>query len=220
LGKKIIIIILISLPSLMFGQTQMDTSTFQPHEKEWRILVDFDANRSFFSGRPVKINGIRIGAKYRYKHRFGLGLYSLKKGVVFRDIPVEEPDATDTSYTRFDAGFGALFYEYTFFTSKRWELIVPSYIGFGNISVSYTDTTGVYQPLKDKPFSSLGTGIGAQFKIVRWFGVKGAIGYRRIIYGSDPVREAFNGIYYKYGVAIFIGELYKMAFKRETLKPW
>lgn len=201
----------------------VDLNTSQKNEylgKKWKFLIGFDANRSFFAGRNVKINGLRIGAKYKDVHRFGLGISGIARSVIFKDISVNEEDATDTSWVKFDAGYASLFYEYAFYRTKRWELIVPSYLGAGNVTAAYSDTAGLYQPFGNLPFAAFGTGLGVQFKIFRWFGVKTGVGYRFVYNAEEEIKEAFRGPYYKYGISIFFGELYKMVFKRDELEDW
>ncbi len=208
----------------VLGQTDTlvseQDSVVIPKEKKWKLLAGFDANRSFFAGRPVTINGLRLGAKYKEVHRFGIGFYALKRGVFFTDIDVDKEDATDTSYVQFNVGFASLFYEYAFFRSKRWELAVPTYLGAGDVSATYSDTAGLYQPLRTSPFVATGTGVVAQFKIIRWFGLKAGVGYRLVFNEEKAIRKAFRGPYYKFGVSIFFGDLYNSLFRRERLEPW
>ena len=205
----------------MLGQGDSTIALPMGKEKnEWKLYFGFDFNRSFFAGRPVKINGIRLGAKVNYVHRFGIGMYWLNRDVVFTDIEINKTDATDTSLVKFSAGFATLFYERAWEVKKRWELMIPTYLGAGSISGSYSDTAGLYQPLLEKPFSAMGVGFMAQYRIFRWFGVKAGVGYRLVFNSEREVKQAFNGWYYKYGVTILFGELYRMVFKKDELQEW
>lgn len=221
MGKVLVSILLMALPFFGIGQNDsLSTLSEDKLKNEWKLYFGFDFNRSFFAGRPVKINGFRIGAKLNYVHRFGIGVYGLNRGVVFTDVKVNESDATDTSLVKFSAGYATLFYERAWEIKKRWELMVPVYLGAGTITGSYTDTAGVYQPLLEKPFSAAGLGFMAQYRIFRWFGVKAGIGYRVVFNSDKEVKQAFNGLYYKYGVTILFGELYRMVFKKSELEEW
>ncbi len=214
-------ILVILLPFTILGQPDsLNIVSEEEQKNEWKFYFGFDFNRSFFAGRPVKINGFRVGAKLNYVHRFGIGIYGLNRDVVFRDVEVNELDATDTSLVKFSAGYGALFYERAWEVKKRWELMVPVYMGAGTIRGSYTDTAGLYQPLLEKPFSAAGVGFMAQYRIFRWFGVKAGVGYRVVFNGDKEIKQAFNGLYYKYGVTILFGELYRMVFKKDELEEW
>lgn len=187
-------------------------------EKKWKILVGFDASRSFFAGHPVKINGLRIGATFKGVHRFGIGFYGLQKNVLFEDIPVNEPDATDTSLVAFNVGYGTLFYERVLYKTKKWELAIPTYFGGGDVTAAYEDTAGVFVPLLKKTFSSIGIGFGVKYRLLRWLEPKVSVGYRLTFNTDNQVKRAFNRPYYAYGVNILFGELYRMAFKEKKDK--
>lgn len=221
MGKIIVSILIIAFSFTTYGQSDtINAGIDNKRDNEWKIYFGFDFNRSFFAGRPVKINGIRLGAKLNYVHRFGIGVYGLDRDVAFRDVEVNEIDATDTSLVKFSAGYGALFYERAWEVKKRWELMVPVYLGAGTIRGSYTDTAGLYRPLLEKPFSAAGVGFMAQYRIFRWFGVKAGVGYRLVFNSDKEIKQTFNGLYYKYGVTILFGELYRMVFKKDELEEW
>ena len=183
--------------------------------KKWKLLLGFDARRSFFSGRPVKINGVRLGAELWGIHRFGLAFYGLSRNLVFKDIAVREPDATDTSYLRFDANYAGVFYERVVYATRRWEFALPISFGAGEVRASYTDTTGFYKPLLEKPFSALTPGVTIRFKPLRWLSIGTGLGYRVVFDTDREIKDAFASIYYKYGVSILFGEIYRMLFKKD-----
>ena len=178
------------------------------------VLIGFDSRRSFFAGRNVKINGLRLGMQYKDIHRFGLGFYGFRQGVVLDEIDVNEPDATDTSLVRFNAGYVALFYEFVFFKTKRWELMTPVYLGAGNVDVTYTDTAGLYRPLVQRPFSTGEITFTAQFKVWPWFALGAGAGYRLIFNAEPEIRQAFNSPIYILKASVLFGELYKIIFKK------
>ena len=198
--KAFVCIILFLIGIAVQAQPVQDTTQTQvqpeavrkPLPAKWKIIGGFDARRSFFSGRPVKISGIRLGAELWGKDRFGVGVYALSRSEVFRDLEVNQPDATDTSLVQFRVGFGALFYERVLYRSKRWFLSVPLYYGGGTLEGDYTDTAGVYKPLVREPFNTLGFGFNAQFKIWRWLAPGVGVGYRSVFNTIEPVKTGFS----------------------------
>ena len=191
-----------------------DGYTYTGKHKKWKFLLGFDARRSFFAGKPVKIGGLRIGMEYKGIHRFGFGLYQLKKNVIFTDVPVDRPDGADTSRLKFALEFGTLFYERVVYGNKKWEISVPISLGRGDIKGSYLDTAGIFQPLVLREFSMLAFGISARYKLFSWLALGTGLGYR-LLYKTEPeVRKTFQGVYYKYGVYVLFGELYRTVFKK------
>lgn len=216
--KLAILFFIISLFTCLPSQSQEDTllknrnhHVFLPPDlgpKKWKPVIGLDARRSFFRGRPVKINGFRLGVQYRGVHRFGLGFYGLDRNVVFTDVPVDQPGATDTSRVVFNAGFGSLFYERVIYKTKKWEFSLPTEFLFGNITGYYEDSLGKFLPLPAVPFSGLAAGLQVKYNILTWLAPRASIGYRMLFNTTPEVRSSFNRAYYSFGLSIMIGELY------------
>lgn len=184
-------------------------------DKKTKLLVGFDSRRSFFDDRSIKVFGFRFGAEFKRVHRFGLGFYFQNKAEVFRDISVPETDATDTSYVKLQAGFAALFYERVFFYNKKWEFSCPFYLGAGNLSRQYTDTTGHYSFPKEYPFSTLGAAVTGKYFVWPWLALGTGVGYRFVFSEAPRVKDAFQQPFYMLKVQLLFGELYRAVFKKE-----
>lgn len=178
-------------------------------KKEWKLLLGLDARRSFFSGIPVKINGLRIGAQFRGVHRFGLGFYGLSKNVVFTDIPVQNPAATDTSLVVFNASYLSLFYERVIYRTKKWEFAVPFEYSSGAITGYFEDSIGTFLPLADETFNAFTVGFRTKYFLFNWLAPRFSIGYRFLFNSTKEVKLAFNKPYYSFGIQILLGELYR-----------
>jgi hypothetical protein len=182
-------------------------------EKKWRPVVSFDAFRSFYSGAPVKFNGMRFGVEYRGVHRFGFGFYGLKRDLVFTDLHVESPFTTDTSLVKFKLNYATFFYERVFFKTPKWEVSIPLYLGGGGLDGFVETGNGTYYKYLASSFSLLKTGIGLKYFILPWLAPRIGGGYRLTFNTEKSLRKAFNGPYYAFGLSIMIGELYRSVFK-------
>jgi hypothetical protein len=195
----------------------LDTNrTFFPKSygtKKWRPLIGFDAYRSFYSGAPVKFNGIRFGAEFIGVHRFGFGFYGLKKDLVFSDLTVSSPHATDTSQVKFQLNYSAFFYERVFYKTKRWEISIPLYLGGGALNGFVEGSDGIFYKYLATSFSLLNTGINAKYYLFSWLAPRIGSGFRFTFNTEKNLRKAFNGPYYTFGISILVGELYKAVFK-------
>mgnify|MGYP000536402443 FL=1 len=131
----------------------------------------------------------------------------------------EYPTSTDTLFFNFN--YASIFYDYVWLRTKRWELTSPVHIGSGNIELSYLDTNRV----RSAPFLStsavmVGFGGSAQFKVVRWFAIGLGAGYRQMLTRDQNIGKSLNAPFYQFQLKILVGELFRMAFKRETLEEW
>ncbi len=203
----------------IYSQNQASSRVFFPKEygtKKWRPIIGFDAYRSFYSGAPVKFNGLRFGVEYKGVHRFGFGFYGLKKDLIFTDLVVESPYSTDTSQVKFKLNYSAFFYERVFYKTKRWEISIPIYLGGGGLNGFVEGGDGIFYKYLATSFSLLNTGINAKYYLLTWLAPRVGTGFRFTFNTEKNLRKAFNGPYYTFGVSILVGELYKVIFKKNN----
>jgi len=218
----IIFLLLLSYQSYGFAPIPTDSTkekiTWFPHsygDKNWKFLLGFDARRSFLKNKPVKINGLRIGLKFRGVHRFGLGIYGLSRDLVFYDIPVQEPDATDSSRVKFGLSYASIFYERVFFRNPKWEFSLPFLISGGNLVGRYEDTAGVFRQNINTPFSAITAGVQTKYYVFPWLAARISLGYRFLFNTSSELKAAFNAPYYGFGAQILLSELYRSIFRKD-----
>lgn len=209
------ILVLISATHGFAGQTEDSSRVFFPTaygHKKWKPMVGFDAFRSFYSGTPVKFNGLRFGVQYKGVHRFGFGFYGLKKDLYFSNLEVSAPEATDTSLVKFQLNYAALFYERVFYKSKKWEISFPVYLGGGGLDGFVEGADGLYYRYLATSFSLINVGVNTKYYILPWLAPRIGTGYRFTFNTEKNLRKAFNGPYYAFGLSILVGELYKAIF--------
>lgn len=224
-GAIAILFFIFSLTYLTYGYSQNETTDNQNNKselfpmkyggKKWKFILGLDARRSFFSGVPVKINGLRTGLQLDGVHRFGLGFYGLSRQVVFTDIVVEDPAATDTSLVKFNVSYISLFYERVMYKSKKWELAIPTQLSGGSITGAFEDTSGTFLPLIESPFSAFNLAFQTKYYILPWLAPRASLGYRLSFNTTPEVKKAFNRPFYSFGVQLLLGELYRSIFRKE-----
>jgi hypothetical protein len=219
-GSFILQLVLFVLPGLaQFNNTIEHPDTTRKFfpvtygTKKWKPLVGLDANRSYFYGSPVKINGLRLGADYKGVHRFGFGFYGLKKNEVFVDIPDGlYPEIDHYSEVKFKLNYASVFYERVFFKNKKWEIAIPTHLCGGGIEGYVKDSTGNYALFEASSFSSVNTGVVVKYYVFSWLAPRIGGSYRFVFNSDDLVRQAINGPYYSLGLNVMLGDLYKSVF--------
>lgn len=194
------------------GYSENDSIDFFPKQtgtKLWKPIIGFDAFRSYYSGTPVKFNGFRFGAQFKGVHRFGFGFYGLKKDLVYDNINVDYPTATDTSLVKFQLNYASMFYERVLLRYKKWELSIPLHLGAGGLNAFVEDSLGNYQKYYATSFSLISFGLNAKYFILPWLAPRAGGGIRITYNAPREIRRAFNAIYYTFGLSIIPGELYK-----------
>jgi hypothetical protein len=175
-----------------------------------KLFFSFDTRRSFFSNSDVKISGIKIGLDFKKTMKFGLGLHWLNTPI-YRTF--YEPDSLgrpDTVVSQLGFGYLAFSSEYVYYRSKRWEFSTALYLGAG--SMQFTN-----RPHTIRNFGLLEPDLNGQYKIFPWLGIGFGGGYRMMMMQDVKLRRSLNNPIYKFGIRLFIGELYKTIFKPEEV---
>ncbi|MDB4088074.1 hypothetical protein N9544_00455 [Flavobacteriales bacterium] len=182
---------------------------------KYKFVASFDMRNSIVIGHSVKFNGVKLGVG-NSKHKFGIGLYGLRKPVHTFNNKVDSLDATDTN--RYNFGFLSLYYERILFHSKRWEFTAPIHINFGALKGEYLSDKRIYKPFLDKGVTSMTVSVKSHFKIFRWVGLQAGLGYNLIINGDKRTKMALNAPFYSFGVKIFLGETWKIITNKKYRK--
>ena len=168
--------------------------------------LGLDNRKSFIRNSPVDIEGAYIGILYKSRYKFSVGYYQVdneghankrikdKQIITIRDL--------ELYYTTFN-------FEYLAINRRYIKLGLPVDLGYGFSNISIYDENKsklLYHSVgKFTPFS-IGTEL--TIKPVRWVGITGLIGYRKILRRSEP-RLDFDGVFYSYGISIDVKEIVK-----------
>ncbi len=179
-----------------------DSTNFKRH-------LDFkiDRRNTFIRNKPINISGVNIGYIFHKNIRIGIGVYKISEHYFSKT-----KSQTSVNY----ANKLKLFYltpnfTYTFLNNRWLELSLMPESGFGWVKYERTNEVTKKTNYNKEWFVPLQLGLGGLFKINRWLGVEGSIGYRYVILQSNNAvfKNIFNSWYYSYGVKIFIGNVIK-----------
>lgn len=209
---KIIISFSISLIAFsnVIGQEILDETEEKP-KKDFKFIFQFDGRRSFVLGQPTPFTGLKIGLEYKEVHDFGLGFYGTKNEVraKLKNTPNE---------ILAQLNYNTLFYQYVFYHDEKWEFNLPLNFGGGNTTIrevySGTDSTVINQFGEEKILPEINYnvaefGVGAQYKIFKWFGIGSGIGYRFTFSSEERVKRLINAPTYSFKFKVFLGGLYR-----------
>lgn len=100
------------------------------------------------------------------------------------------------------------YFEYVYYTSKRWEFNLSAQVGFGsghyqyyNVEEDRTIKTKYSTILSYEPVMLI------DYKIIRWFGVGTGVGYRLIFYKNSNIEEHLTSPVYVFKVKVYLGEI-------------
>lgn len=165
-----------------------------------------DNRKSFIRNSPVDIKGFYAGILFKSRYKFGIGYYQVddeghankkvkdKQLVTIRDL--------ELYYTTFNFEFLAINRRYI-----KLGLPVDLGYGFSNISLYDENKSKLLYHSVGK-FTPISIGTELTIKPLRWVGVTGLIGYRKILRHSET-RMDFDGLFFSYGIAIDVKEIVK-----------
>jgi len=220
--KYILVILTVFACSLSFSQNDsLGSEVLVEKKNAIKFHFAFDARRSFVINHKAKFNGITVGIEVKDKHRFGLSFHGMKSKVQFIGEINKDlfPNATDTLL--FEFSYVSFYYDKIWLKNKRWELSTPLHTGVGGINLRYKDTSGkVSAPFLNQGAYVVSLGGKAQYKVFRWFAFGLGGGYRMSFSDKKNVRNVLDAPYYQFQFKVLLGELYKIAFKKEELSDW
>lgn len=210
--KNIVLLIFVICSFTLYSQKDSAEKT------SYKFICNFDMRNSVVIGHSVKFNGLKIGLS-NSKHRFGIGFYGLRQPVITKNRNADFIDATDTS--RYHFGFFSFYFEKIVLRSKRWEFSIPFHFNLGELRGEYWTTEKNYKEYLKIPASSFTFSVKSHFKVWRWIGFTGGLGYNLMINKGFKTRQALNAPFYSFGVKLFLGEAWKLTTKKTYRKsPW
>lgn len=180
-------------------------------------VIGLDANRSFFLGQIVRVNGFRLGIKIVNRYRFGIALYSSEY--------IRIPDLINSNGTflrKTKCGFGHLFWEYVWLNQYKWSGDAGFGLGSAKGELYMKRTDNLFDSVYISPPTGLLKFYGSiEYKIFPFIGVSVGLGYIQLTADKNheaqkQVSKAFSSPFYDINLKIHISEVYKFLFKKQV----
>ena len=171
------------------------------------IDLRLESRYSFIDNEFAGISGFRAGVSFRRKLRFGGGISWLKSDITQNEyIPNENGVLISTpKYLRM--AYVALYADFVFYKTKRWQVSVPIQTGFGQSWFQYQKAYNLGSN-KKYSFALYEPGIATNFKIFKWFGLGADVGYRFVLKNGSYVDQKFNSPTYAFKILFWADQLY------------
>ncbi len=186
-----------------------------------RPIIQMDFRQSFVKNSPIRIYGGNIGARIGDLDQITLGYYTLtsssKQEVITRNrIRLNTENSLNIWYL-------SLNFTHYIVNNRYWEMGFPLEAGYGKSIEEFKSqqttnpTTGQIIPSRvlqtyENDIYPIQGGLLVHIKLTKWIGVKGSLGFRHTITPPNvqkPVfTEDFNGLYYSYGVKLYLDNIY------------
>jgi hypothetical protein len=182
-------------------------------------FISADSRISFVDHNPVYIFGLKAGISYNKKLRFGLGYNQLYNPPKNLDQDIQYINSLGKPYI-ITKGLKLFYFsavaDYTFYSTKHWELSMPLQIGIGN--TYYQSQLNGYKEKTDEHLNFIyEPTISIDYKITKWFGIAVDYGYRFFISNNHKLNQQLNSTIVTGGLSIYYSEIYKSLFPHTKL---
>ena len=214
----ILLLILFLCISSVRAQPTLDTikSCLKQRPKPFGKL---DCRNSFIDNNIVNIFGAIAGINYGKRLSFGIGYNQLYNPPKTFDQDIEYISALGKPYF---ISSGLRFYyisaaiEYSFFSTKNWEISLPLQLGFGRTYYQY-EFNNVQTKVEKRSSFIYEPTISVDYKIVKWVGLGADFGYRFFVTDNTKLNRELNSPIVTLGILIYYSEIYKSLFPKSKL---
>ncbi len=176
----------------------------------FKVVLNFDARRTWVNDASVRFNGLRIGAQ-RGRDLIALGFYGLGDPYIQPSVDLGTLGKREF-YTRFS--YTALTYERLIIDSKRWQAGIPISVGLGNYRTSYRDSTNgteiAYGVNELVPVEAY---LHADYNLFWFIFVGAGAGYRYVLAADPAATRKLSDYTYYFKVGLRFGEVVKRVRK-------
>ncbi len=176
-----------------------------------KLDVRIDNRFSFIRANDVKTIGAKVGLNFNRKYKVGLGINQML-------LPVEKKILNDSNQlvpVDLEYFYFSPYIEYVYFNSKRWEFSLSTQLGIGEASYRANGLDGKKIKLVKSTILSYEPAMFIDYKIIRWFGIGGGVGYRLIYYKGSAVEEEFSSPIVALKLKIYLGEIVRTITGKE-----
>lgn len=173
--------------------------------KNIRPQLRVDNRMTYHKGQILNLNGIDAGVLLKDKLRITLGYYYLRDDLTAYKTIIDGEEVT----RNIQLNYGSINTEFIYLNTRFLSLGMPLDFGFGRNQVQFRNVITGELFEKQKGFVFLTDfGLSAIVKPIRAIGIRGAVGYRKLI--LNPVRNFnFNGFFTSLGISVDVFEIIK-----------
>ncbi|GIV27468.1 MAG: hypothetical protein KatS3mg027_1282 [Bacteroidia bacterium] len=171
--------------------------------------IDFgiETRNSFLLNDTVKFRGIKAGIRFGKKLKLGVSFNWLKSNI-YNKVNYFYDSSKDTTSGYFKMAYFSVYTKIVYHKTKRWEFTTPLQIGYGHSWLQNKQQLSFKNQMFKKSMIIYEPTVSVQFKLLKWFGIAGNIGYRFVWHRDENILSHLNGPIYVLNLNLMLDQLF------------
>lgn len=189
------------------SEAQVLDSLRHYYNQEPHVFGAFNNRTSIVDGNNAKLLGIQGGLVFGERHRLYMAYSWMGAPVTELKIANAHTVLADTTINSLTMGFLSFGQDYVWHQTSKWKFALPIQLGIGTTTLKKFDTDNELLNSKTHVVIPLEIGVTATYYITDWLTINGGLGNRFALSNSEA--SQLSGPYYKLGVGVLFGVIYK-----------
>jgi hypothetical protein len=208
--KKAIVLAFFCSPLILEAENPSKKSPLAPY-------FQLDTYYSFIGNKSADVWGFKAGITWKKKWHLAVGYNKIRSDIIeLKMLPESEWSNSNVADHKVKAQLYLRYYpimaEYVFYDKDPWQLSAPVSIGYGRSYFQYFDKANNPRSIFSHGVLVNDLGINAQYRIIKWVGIGGGLGYRLMLVKNPEVDTKFNSPIISFRIKLYLGEIVKSLF--------
>jgi hypothetical protein len=191
----------------LFVQAQFKDSLIGVYSGEAHLFGAFHNRVSIVNGQNAKLQGVQGGLVFGEKHKLLLAYSWMGVPATQQKIRNAHTPLADTVIKSQSMNFFSFGQDYVWHQTAKWKFSVPTHIGIGTSTFKEYSLQNNLIETETKLIVPIEIGASASYYFTDWLAANGGLGQRFTL--SRAKQSQLNGPYYKLGVGVLLGVVYK-----------
>jgi hypothetical protein len=173
----------------------------------------YESKNSFSEGERIEVVSFKLGVTFGKKISIGGGYAYLNTSLSKRTLLPDISGSVAMKENRLSFRYLCYYIDFVFYKNKRWLLSSQVEVGTGLSKFEFLPN-GQKNNRVGKFICLYNPAINIKFKIFKWLGVGGTIGYRFMLINDKSIGRKLNSPLYSAGILIYWNELAHAIFPK------
>lgn len=210
------LLVILFIVFFQFVNGQIFDSLKVAFQKKPGIDVGLETRNSFLLNDTVKFRGIKLGVSFGKKIKIGLS-YNWLKSNIYNQVSYFYDSSRDTTKGYFKMAYLSIYTKIVYHKNKRWEYSTPLQFGYGSSWIQQSSKLSFKNQQFKKNMIVYEPTVSVQFKLFKWLGIAGNIGYRFVWHKDEKIINHLNGPIYVLNINFMLEQLFFEAFPESEI---